>query len=75
MVDEEVEEAVAEEEVKEADVDKVLAVVDASVEVESIEEVGKAEVDMESPAVLVSLPELEADADSAFPSVTLNCGD
>lgn len=68
------EEAV-EEEVKEADVEEVLAVVDASEEVESIEEVDKAEVDKDSLAVLVSLPELEADADSAFGSVTLNCCD
>ncbi len=53
----------------------MLAVVDTSVEVESMEEVRNTEVDTESLAVLVSLPELEADADSAFPSVTLNCCD
>lgn len=68
------EEAV-EEEVKEADVEEVLAVVDASVEVESMEEVDEAEVGKDFLAVLVSLPELEADADSAFVSVTLNCCD
>jgi hypothetical protein len=39
------------------------------------EEVAKAEVDKDSLAILVSLPELEADADSAFASVTLNCCD
>jgi transcriptional regulator NrdR family protein len=68
-------EVVVEEEVKEADVEEVLAVVDASVEVESMKEVDKAEVGKDSLAVLVSLPELEADAYSAFASVTLNCCD
>jgi hypothetical protein len=45
------------------------------VDVESIEEVDEADVDGDSLAMLVSLPELEADADSAFGSVTLNCCD
>lgn len=43
--------------------------------VESMEEVDKAEVDRDSLAVLVSLPELDTDADSGLASVTLNCWD